>query len=163
MDVRGRGVYALAPSIIQRQTADAAASFFDTVLKGRPDLSILQCLMYGKPALRPALGDAEKRVADALVQVGLLHEIAAEFEAFQRDILRAERYYIEAVVAGFRAMMRLVIRNRAAFIAEINRFRGFDGRFVARSTNVYGLMMHGRQRTGPRLCAVIVGPLVGRL
>ena len=47
----------------------------------------------------------------------------------------------ESIVAGFRAMFLLVLRHRADFVANLQRFAGRAGRFVARSSNVYGLLL----------------------
>ncbi|ATB37660.1 hypothetical protein CYFUS_003085 [Cystobacter fuscus] len=49
--------------------------------------------------------------------------------------------HAEAIIDGFTAMFRLVLRERAGFLAVLDRFAGRGGRFVARATNVYGLLL----------------------
>lgn len=58
-------------------------------------------------------------------------EIAAEHE--------------ESIIAGFREMFLLVVRHREELLAAgsvLHRFAGSPGRFIARSSNVYGLLLH---------------------
>lgn len=50
--------------------------------------------------------------------------------------------HARTIVDGFAAMYRLVLRDRAGFAAVLDRFAGRGGRFVARATNAYGLLLN---------------------
>lgn len=47
-----------------------------------------------------------------------------------------------AIVDGFTAMSRLVVQHRHDFLTLLDGFAGCSGRFVARATNTYGLLLH---------------------
>jgi methylase of polypeptide subunit release factors len=70
--VAGMNQYTVTPSLVTSQTAGDWTRFFDTVLGRERELSLAQCLMSGRPASRSALSEAEKPVADALVEANLL-------------------------------------------------------------------------------------------
>ncbi len=49
--------------------------------------------------------------------------------------------HIDSIAAGFHEMFLLVVRNRKSLLAVLGRFAGRRGRFIARSTNAYGLLL----------------------
>lgn len=99
----GVNQYAVAPSIINRQTSTEVERFFDTVLHDVTEIALLQCLLTGRPTERRQLSDIEKSVADALIGVDLLREgaggatvIAADSQlisAFGLDLLIDRRIH----------------------------------------------------------------------
>lgn len=50
--------------------------------------------------------------------------------------------HADAIVEGFRAMYGLVRWDRDGFLSTLDRFAGRRGRFIARATNVYGLLLN---------------------
>ena len=87
----GVNYYQVAPSMIAAGTARDVERFFDTVLRDRAELALLQCLMIGRPAERRTLGEAERALADALIGVGLLREAdgGATVAAADRQLISA--------------------------------------------------------------------------
>jgi hypothetical protein len=70
--VAGLNQYGMTPSLVTPYTADNWSRFFDTVLADQTELSLVQCLMSGRPAAMRGLSEAEKPVAEALIGAGLL-------------------------------------------------------------------------------------------
>jgi methylase of polypeptide subunit release factors len=70
----GCNQYAVAPSMITAATAGDVERFFDVILPDCAELSLLQCLITGRPVERRALSEAEERLADSLIGVDLLRE-----------------------------------------------------------------------------------------
>lgn len=87
----GANYYEVAPSMIAAGTVRDVERFFDTVLRDRAELALLQCLMIGRPAERRTLSEAERPVADALIGVGLLREAddGATVAAADRQLISA--------------------------------------------------------------------------
>lgn len=92
--IAGVNLYAVTPALVTRTTAGNAARFFEEVLAGAPELELVQCLLFGRPAERSALGDAEKRVADALVAAGLLGDEGGLITAGRYQLLSAFGLYL---------------------------------------------------------------------
>lgn len=99
----GVNQYGVAPSLVSRHTADDVARFFDVVLGDCPELALLQCFMYGRPAPVRDLSEVEKPVADALLRANLLRAgedgetvVAADLQliaAFGLDLLVDRRIH----------------------------------------------------------------------
>lgn len=84
----GVNQYGVMPAMVSRQTVAAVAGFFDTVLAGRRDLAVAQCLLYGRPA-RPDELDEDAGLAELLVAAGLLRTAGAMIVPADRQLISA--------------------------------------------------------------------------
>ncbi|MEI7606523.1 MAG: methyltransferase [Rhodospirillaceae bacterium] len=84
-------LYAVTPSLVTRRTVSDVHRFFDTVLGGAAELVLLQCLITGRSAALADLPDADRRLADALVETGLLRASGdgREIEGADRQLVSA--------------------------------------------------------------------------
>lgn len=99
----GVNQYMVAPSLISAASAADVERFFDTALHDGAELTLLQCLMTGRPAARRMLSEREKRLADTLIGVDILREsdrgasvTAADLQlisAFNLDLLIDRRIH----------------------------------------------------------------------
>lgn len=87
--IAGVNRYAVTPAIITRATASEAGQFFAEVLAGAPEMALAQCLLFGRPAERRSLGDAERRAADALVAADLLGDDGGLITAGRYQLISA--------------------------------------------------------------------------
>lgn len=122
----GAGLYSLIPSAINADSGERVSDFFDQVLTGDRDVTLLRCLM-GDEAIDPArLDSRQSDVADALIAGGILTHrdgliAPTSFQlisAFGRDLLIDRRIHfgggVHDIYIGFDsyAMVQYIQQHR---------------------------------------------------